>query len=60
LLVAYAEVFGSLLDTGLALIGGGLLALLLLLVWVRRREAIAGGVASSADRALSNPEGDTR
>jgi uncharacterized membrane protein len=53
LLIAYAEVFGSLLDTGLALIGGGLLALLLILAWVRRREAIA---AAATDETMSPRE----
>lgn len=35
ILIAYFEVFGTLLDTGLALIGGGLLILLMAALWRR-------------------------
>jgi uncharacterized membrane protein len=41
LLVVYFEVFGSLLDTGLGLIGGGLLTLFLVWLWWRKRRDFA-------------------
>lgn len=37
LLIVYFEVFGSLLDTGLGLVTGGLLTLLLIWFWARKR-----------------------
>jgi uncharacterized membrane protein len=36
-LIVYFEVFGSLLDTGLGLVTGGLLTLLLIWFWARKR-----------------------
>lgn len=38
ILIVYFEVFGSLLDTGLGLISGGLLTLLLAWLWVKKRK----------------------
>ncbi len=40
LVVIYFELFGTLLDTGLALLGGGLLTLLLARQWQRRTRAL--------------------
>jgi uncharacterized membrane protein len=37
LLVIYFEVFGSLLDTGVGLVLGGLLTLLVTWIWARKR-----------------------
>ena len=48
LLVIYFEVFGSLLDTGVGLVLGGLLTLLLTWLWARKRRDF--------DRELSTRE----
>lgn len=49
LLLAYFEVFGSLLDTGLGLLSGGLLTLLMVWIWARKRQVfereLSGGAA---------------
>ncbi len=42
LIVVYFEVFGSLLDTGLGLVTGGLLTVALTYFWARKRREIAG------------------
>ncbi len=47
LLAIYIEVFGSLLSTGLGLIGAGLLTLLLVSVWMRRRQALLAALGPS-------------
>ncbi len=41
ILVAYFEAFGSLLDTGLGLVGGGLLTVALVWLWARKRKDFA-------------------
>jgi uncharacterized membrane protein len=50
LLVVYFEVIGSLLDTGLALLFGGALSLVLAWLWTRQRKQL--------DRGLSGPNVD--
>jgi uncharacterized membrane protein len=53
-LVMYFEVFGSMLDTGLGMISGGVLTLLLAWVWKRKSAALArqlGGGAGGHDAA---------
>jgi uncharacterized membrane protein len=50
LLVGYVELFGSLLETGVGLIVGGVLALLLVWVWTKQRRRW--------DRQLSAAEGE--
>jgi hypothetical protein len=40
LLIGYAELFGTLLQTGVGLVLGGLLALLLIWFWVRERRIL--------------------
>jgi hypothetical protein len=46
IVIVYFEVFGSLLDTGLGLVCGGALTLVLLRVWLRRHRALAAREAS--------------
>jgi uncharacterized membrane protein len=52
LLIVYFEVFGSLLDTGLGLVTGGLLTLLLIWLWSRRRRAFERGSQVLAAREV--------
>lgn len=49
LIVVYFEVFGSLLDTGLALLSGGVLTLLVVWVWAKKRREL--------DRQLTGARG---
>jgi uncharacterized membrane protein len=49
ILVVYFEVFGSMLDTGVGMITGGLLTLLLTWVWRTKSPALASRFA--ADRS---------
>jgi hypothetical protein len=48
-LIVYFEVFGSLLDTGLGLIFGGLLTLLLAWLWKRHRGSLAQRLSGGSD-----------
>ncbi len=45
----YFEVFGSLLQTGLGLIGGGMLTLLITWIWLRKSNALATQLTEEAD-----------
>jgi uncharacterized membrane protein len=47
ILAMYFEVFGSMLDTGLGMIGGGLLTLLLAWVWKRKSPELANRLVHS-------------
>jgi uncharacterized membrane protein len=51
LLIVYFEVFGSLLGTGLGLVGGGLLLMLLTWLWARRVKRAALPAAGAEPRA---------
>ena len=42
LIAVYFEVFGSLLDTGLGLVTGGILTVTLTYFWARKRRELAG------------------
>jgi uncharacterized membrane protein len=51
ILIGYVELFGSMLDTGLGMIAGGMLTLLLLWVWTRKTAAIARRMGGAGEAA---------
>jgi uncharacterized membrane protein len=51
LVIVYFEVFGSLLDTGLGLVGGGMLTLLLVWLWTRKRRDFERSLEGTEGRA---------
>ena len=48
-IIIYFEVFGSLLQTGLGLVGGGLLTLLVAWVWLRKSKSLTARLTEGAE-----------
>lgn len=55
LLITYFEVFGSLLDTGVGLVTGGLLTLLMTWIWARKRRELGRELPGRPGRAEGSP-----